>query len=94
MPTEILSALPQLVEIVTKAGVIGLLIIVTLVLGWELRRQRAETDKRRVELSRAYRQRDRWRLAYTICKAACDQHDIEVDLRDVDDLIKEDASPA
>ena len=82
---ELLSALPQLAGVIEKLGVIGVLLIISGVLGWEvfrLRQQNAIT----------FRQRDRWRLAYTIVKASADAAGAKYDLRDLKDL--EEVDPA
>jgi hypothetical protein len=54
MPAELLSAIPGLVEVVNKAGVIGLLL---LAVGW-LIRERLRLIK---QGAKSFRQRDRWR---------------------------------
>ena len=82
---ELFSALPQLAGLIEKGGIIGLLVIVSAVLIWEVRRLRAE-------LARCYQGRDRWRLAYTIIKAAADACGAKYDLRDLKDL--EEGEPA
>ena len=83
MPTEILSALPQLTAVVEKLGIVGVLLLVVGFLVWDRLRQMKE-------LAKTYRQRDRWRLAYTKVKAACDAANIKVDLSDLSDLVGED----
>lgn len=82
-----LGAIPQLFSIVEKGGVVGVLTIVCVVLGYEVRRLRLLAPA-------IYKQRDRWRLAYTIVKAAADGAGAKYDLRDLEDMLKEDGSPA
>lgn len=80
----IFSALPQLASLIEKGGVVGVLLIVCAVLGYEVRRLRALAPV-------IYKQRDRWRLAYTIVKAAADSAGAKYDLRDLEDLLREDS---
>jgi hypothetical protein len=80
-----LGALPQLVEVVQKGGVVGVMLIVTAVLAWEVWRLRKEN-------TRIYGQRDKWRTGFTICKAALDFNRIPVDLSAMQDVLKEDAA--
>lgn len=75
----LISALPGLVDLVQNAGVVGVLLLVCGVLVYEVKRLRAE-------LVLAYRGRDKWRLAYTVCKSACDEAHIKIDLSDLADL--------
>lgn len=84
MPAEAISALPQLAGLVERLGIIGLLLLAVVWLVYE--RKRLMKDKAGVE-----RQRDRWRLAYVKCKAACDAANppIRVDLTDLQDLVGE-----
>lgn len=84
MPADALSALPQLAGLVEKLGVVGLLLIAVVWLVYE--RMRLMKDKAAVT-----QQRDRWRLAYVKCKAACDGANppIRVDLSDLQDLVGE-----
>lgn len=81
MPTELLSALPQLAALIEKLGVIGVLLIAVTWLIYE--RLRLVKD-----LTKTYAQRDRWRLACVKYKAACDQAHIHVDTTDLADLIE------
>lgn len=87
MPTELVTQLPALAALIEKLGVIGLLLIVV---GW-LVYERLRLVKK---LAETYQNRDRWRLAYTIVKTAADAKGVTYDLRDVEDLVKEDAKPA
>lgn len=79
---EIFDKLPQFVDIVNKAGVIGLLLIVCGVLVWEVRRLR-------VELARTYVNRDKWRAGFLICKSALDFNKINIDLSHMEELVRE-----
>lgn len=76
----IIGALPQLADLIQKAGVIGVLLIVAGVLVYEVRRLR-------MELGKVYANRDRLALAVVKLKTTCDAHDIRVDLNDLKDLI-------
>ena len=69
MPAELASSIPQVIALVEKGGVIGLLLLYSCVLTWALIKGRAEYKK---EIASVYRQRDRWRLAFTIVKGAAD----------------------
>lgn len=79
---ELFSAIPQLAGLIEKGGIIGLLVIIAAVLIWEVRRLRAE-------LSKCYRERDRWRLAFVRCKGICDAAGTKIDLSDLADLMGE-----
>jgi hypothetical protein len=79
---EILDQLPKLVELINKAGIIGLLVIVCGVLVWEVRRLRRE-------LGETYVKRDKWRAGFLICKSALDFNKITVDLSHMEDLVKD-----
>lgn len=81
MPTELLTALPQLAALVEKLGVVGLLLIAVAWLTYE--RMRLLKD-----VVSAYKQRDRWRLAAVKYKDACDHAGIRVDTSDLADLIE------
>lgn len=79
----ILGALPQLVDVVQKGGVAGILILISAVLGYEVLRLRKD-------LSKTYHQRDKWRLAFVKCKAALEANKVALpDLSDLADLDKE-----
>jgi hypothetical protein len=90
---DIFGALPQLVGLIEKGGVIGLLVIFCGVLIWEIRRGRETVNKMREELAKVYGQRDRCRLAFVKCKAACDAAQVKVDLSDISDMLGEGAQP-
>ena len=81
---ELFSAIPQLAGLIEKGGIIGLLVIIAAVLIWEVRRLRGE-------LTKCFRERDRWRLAFVKCKAACDTAGVKIDLSDLADLVGEPA---
>lgn len=69
---QIVGSLPQLADLIQKAGVIGLLLIVCGVLVYEVRRLRKQSEK-------TFAERDAYRLYYALYKSACDTHDIKVD---------------
>lgn len=79
----IIGILPQLIDIVNKGGVVGVMLLVTAVLAWEVVRLRKD-------LTKTYARRDQWRTGFTICKAALDFHEIKVDLSPMQDVLKED----
>lgn len=76
---ELLGALPQLTGIIEKGGVVGLLLLVTMVLTYEVIRLRRE-------LRAAYGLRDKFRLGFAICKAECERNNLHPDLSMVADL--------
>lgn len=78
----ILSALPQLADLIQKGGVTGLMLIIAAVLVYEVRRLR-------MELGKVYANRDRLALAVVKLKTTCDAHEIKVDLSDLKDLMPE-----
>jgi hypothetical protein len=69
---QLLTALPQLADIVQKGGVVGLLLIVCGVLVWEVARLRKQA-------AQIFAERENYRLHYAVHKQACDQHGIKVD---------------
>lgn len=75
-----ISALPALAGLIEKGGVIALLLLVALVLGYEVRRLRKENGN-------VYRQRDRALLMVVKLKTVCESNKIVVDLSDVRDMI-------
>jgi hypothetical protein len=83
---EIIGQIPALAGLVEKGGVIGLLVIVCAVLGYEVRRLRAE-------LAKTYGQRDKYRVGFVICKAECDRAGLKPDLSSLADIVN-DAHPA
>ncbi len=78
----ILGNLPQFLAIVEKLSVAGLLVIALAVLGWDYLRVRKD-------LVKVYGQREKARLGFVKCKAACDANNIRVDLSDLTDLLDE-----
>lgn len=70
---ELIAQLPIISGIVEKGGIIGLLLLIMAVLIWE----RTRLVK---ELTSTYRDRDKNRLGFVICKGACDANNIKVDL--------------
>lgn len=83
----ILGALPQLVEIVQKGGVIGVLLLACGVLAYEIKRSRRIIHDKQNELSTVYGQRDRALLAVVKCKTLLEANKISVDLSDVQAMI-------
>lgn len=83
----ILNSLPQLVEIVNKGGVIGVLILVCAVLIYEIKRSRRIIHDKQDELAAVYGQRDRALLAVVKCKTLLEANKIAVDLSDVQAMI-------
>jgi hypothetical protein len=84
---DILAALPQLVALIEKGGVTGLLLIACVVLVIEIRRGRRLVHEKNDELAKAYAQRDKARLALVKCKAAADAANVKVDLSDLTQLL-------
>lgn len=84
---QLLGTVPQLVGIVEKAGLLGVLIILLVVAVWEILRLRKT-------LTQQYALRDKYRLAFALTKKACDDNNIRVDLTLVNDLLKESGEPA
>lgn len=80
----IIGALPTLAGLIEKGGIIGVMLIACGVLAYEVKRLR-------VELVKAYRDRDVHRMGFALCKAACDAAKIAVDLTEMRDLEKEGA---
>lgn len=76
---EIISALPALSALIEKGGIVGVMLIAIAVLVYE----RVRLSK---ELTSTYRQRDKWRLGYVICKQACDAAGLHPDLSQLSDL--------
>jgi hypothetical protein len=89
--SEIIAALPALSGVIEKGGIIGLLLIVAGVLCWEIVRGRKALAEKATELAKVYAQRDKWRLAFVKCKAACDSAGVKVDLTDLAGLLEEGA---
>lgn len=83
----ILGSLPQLVEIVTKGGVVGVLLIVCGVLVYEIKRSRTIIHDKQNELAAVYGQRDRALLAVVKCKTLLEANKIAIDISDVQAMI-------
>lgn len=83
----ILNSLPQLVDIVQKGGVVGVLLLICFVLGYEIKRGRRIIHESRNELHVVYGQRDRALLAVVKCKTLLEANKIAVDLSDVQAMI-------
>jgi hypothetical protein len=73
---ELLNALPVLSGVVDKAGVVGILLGGCIFLGWQL-------DKRRKELIKTYRERDKARMIQNRYKTVLDQRGIDVNVSDI-----------
>lgn len=69
---ELIALLPKYADLLQKAGVLGVLLIICGVLGWEVLRLRKQAVK-------IFAERDAYRLAYVIYKSACDTNKISVD---------------
>lgn len=87
---DLINALPQLVALIEKGGVIGLLMLACAVLVWEIRRGRRLAHEKADELQKIYAQRDRARLALVKCKALCDAAGVKFDLSDMANLLGDD----
>lgn len=82
MPTEWLDALPKLVTIIEKGGIIGLLVIVVVALVWIILRYRKD-------LIETYHERDLCRLVQERYRAALVAHNIHVpDIADLVSMMK------
>lgn len=79
---ELVNQLPQLSALIEKGGVVGLMLIVIGVLVREVWRLREE-------LTKQYGLRDKYRLGFALCKKACDDAGLKVDLSMIADLLKE-----
>ena len=69
----LIEQLPKYADLLNKAGVIGVLLIICGVLLWEVIRLR------RLSV-RTFAERDAYRLAYVIYKSACDREKVTVDV--------------
>lgn len=79
------SSLPQLAAIIEKAGIVGVLLIAAVVLGWYCLQLRKE-------LARTYRERDVARLKVERYRATCQANDISVDTSDLDMILAQPAA--
>lgn len=70
---ELIDSLPKFADLIQKAGVIGLLLIICGVLVNEVRRLRKQ-------LTQTFAERDAYRLHYAVYKSACDREKIAVDV--------------
>jgi len=84
---DFIASLPQLAGVIEKGGVIGLLIIITAVLGHEVWRLRKD-------LSKQYALRDKYRLGFTLCKAELDRQNIKIDLSEMNAVLKDNLEAA
>lgn len=82
---DLITAIPALSGLIEKGGIIGVLLVFSGVMVWEILRLRGE-------LSKTYQQRDKARYAVVKCRAALDAAGIKVDLTDIADLIGGDAA--
>lgn len=87
MPADLVSVVPQLVTLVEKLGIIGILILGMAVLVRELMRVRREA-------ARTYRQRDKARTISARYKTALDMNNITVDISDIEQMFKDDEAEA
>lgn len=78
---EIAGTVAQLTSVIDKAGTLGVLVLVCVVLGWYVLRLRKD-------LISAYGQRDKALLSVVKLKTICEQKGIQVDLRDIDDMLR------
>jgi hypothetical protein len=69
---DLVATLPQFVDVIQKAGVVGVLLIVCGVLVIE--RQRLVKEQKTI-----FAERDAYRLAYALYKAECDRNGLHVD---------------
>jgi hypothetical protein len=76
---DLLDQLPKIAEIITRGGVAGILLVVVGVLVWEIKRLRVENMK-------TYNKLDKYRTGFALCRAACEFHDIKVDLSVMADI--------
>lgn len=86
---DLLTALPQLVAVVEKGGVVGAFLVMIVGLILEVRRGRKHVHDLRGELHKIYAQRDRALLIVVKLKTACEAKGVAVDISDVKDLVAE-----
>lgn len=67
-----LTVLPQLADLLQKAGVIGVLLLVCLVLAWEVVRLRKQAVK-------IFNEREAFRMRYVLYKTECVRNNLRVD---------------
>lgn len=67
-----LAAIPQFVEVIQKAGTLGILVIICVVMALEIVRLRKQATK-------TFAERDAYRVRYVLYKAECDRAKITVD---------------
>lgn len=79
---EFLTALPAISGLIEKGGVIGVLLVFSSLLVWEIVRLRKL-------LGKTFQQRDKWRLAFVTVKAAADHAGAKYDLTMLADLTGE-----
>ena len=84
---DLLAALPQLVGIVEKGGVVGAFLVMVIGLILEVRLTRRGIHALRGELNTATGQRTRALLTVMRLHSICEANKIPVDLEDVRDLI-------
>jgi hypothetical protein len=85
---DVLSALPQLVALIEKAGVVGLLAIFCGVLVMEIRRLRKHMHAIRNDAQIAYNERNTALLMVMKLKTLCEANGIAVDLSDVRQMLE------
>lgn len=84
---QIISLLPQAAELITKGGVVGVLLLVIGVLIYEIKRGRKQLHAKNNELASIYNQRDRALLMLMKVKTYAEAKGITVDLSDVRDML-------
>lgn len=82
---EIAGTVAQLTAVIDKAGTLGVLVLVCVVLGWYVL-------KLRKELAGVFAQRDKALLSVVKLKTVCELKGIVVDLRDIEDMLPKSAA--
>lgn len=90
MPTDWLEALPKLVSIVEKGGIIGLLIIVVVALIWVILRYRKDLIEAYQQRDDAWHERDTCRMIRFRYKAELDRAGLKVDISDIMEEMRDD----
>lgn len=85
---ELLAALPQLADLIQKAGVIGVLLIACAALVYEVRRGRAKLHEAAGLLQKTFAERDSARLIAVRLHTLCEAHKISVDLAGLKEILQ------
>lgn len=85
---QLLSALPQLVKVIQEAGVVGVMVIAGIGMGYEIARGRKQLHAKNNELAAVYGQRDTLALCVVKLKTICEANKIAVDLSDAQRLLQ------